>query len=214
MSTYLVADCGRVGSGLATALALQGHKVIVIDTDPRRFRRLGPGFGGQTMTGWPLQREILLKAGIERCDGLAAVFRDDAVNLALAMAARRIFRVPQVVARLDQPRLADICHRMGILTLCPQRWGVNRMMQLLLRSPLEVVASLASQLDLVEVSVPATLAGRTPEDLQIPQEIQVVLISRKGKAIMLQPGMTLEEGDSVHLMVRDGAVDQLRARLS
>lgn len=30
MSSYLVAGCGRVGSGLAIALSLQGHQVAVI----------------------------------------------------------------------------------------------------------------------------------------------------------------------------------------
>jgi len=207
---YLIAGCGQVGADLARDLSLQGHEVAVLDPGAEELQRLGPGFEGERIAASPLDREVLVRAGIERCDGLAAVFHAEATNVALALAARRLFRVPRVVARLDHPRLAETCHRLGVLTLCPQRWGVNRLMQLLRRSPFEVVASLGSQLDLVEVSLPPVLAGRRVDDLAVPQDIQVVLVTRAGRALLVEPQLLLEEGDVLHVLVRGTALDQLR----
>ena len=210
---YVVAGCGQVGAGLARALTLQGHDVSVIDPDPEQLKRLGANFTGLQWADSPLDRDVLVKAGIEQCDGLAAVFHTDATNVAIAMAARRLFRVPRVVARLDHPVLSESYHRLGIQTLCPQQWGVNRLMQLLCHSPFEVVASLGSQVDLVEVHLPPMLVGRAVEDLAIPQDIQVVLIVRAGQTMMAQPGLRFQAGDVLQVMVRGAALDQLRAML-
>lgn len=211
---YLIAGCGQVGSGLARTLSVQGHAVAVIDPDPEKLEGLGAAFTGKRIADSPLDRKVLMGAGIERCDGLAAVFRQDATNIAVALAARRIFRVPRVVARLNQTKLADTYHRMGIQTLCPQRWGVNQLVYLLSPSPFQVITSLGGQLDLVELRLPPALAGKTVADLAVDQEIQVVLITRAGKGLMAQPGMRFQEDDLIHLMVRDSAQDQLRHLLS
>ena len=211
---YLIAGCGQVGAGLARALAQEGHEVSALDPDPNELKRLGPRFGGQAILDSPLDRGVLVRAGIERCDGVAAVFHHDTLNVAVALAARRVFRVPRVVARLHHPRLAETYHRLGIVTLCPERWGVNRLVQLLRHSPFEVVASLGSQVDLVEVALPPSLVGRTVDDLGVAQEIQVVLVTRDGRTLMGEPGLRFEEGDVLQVMVRGTALDQLRNLLS
>lgn len=210
---YLVAGCGQVGAGLARALAREGHRVSVIDPDPEELKRLSGKFGGLLCNDSPLDREVLVKAGIEHCDGLAAVFHQDATNVAIALAARRLFQVPRVVARLDHPRLADSFRRLGIHALCPQRWGVHRVVQLLCHSPFEVVANLGSQLDLVAVHIPHSLVGKGLESLAVAQEIQVVLITRAGQTLMAQPGLQFQAHDVAHVLVRGSAHQQLKSML-
>lgn len=210
---YVVAGCGQVGAGLARALALEGHEVNVIDPDPEQLKRLGANFRGRQWSDSPLDRAVLVQAGIESCDGLAAVFHSDATNVAIAMAARRLFRVPSVVARLDHPVLSESYHRLGIQTLCPQQWGVNRLVQMLSHSPFEVVSSLGGQVDLVQVQLPPLLAGRAIEDLAIPQEVQVILVARASQTLMAQPGLRFQTGDVLQVMVRGSALQQLRAML-
>lgn len=210
-ASYLVAGCGQVGADLARRLDQEGHHVAVLDPDPEELKRLGLHFAGSQYRDSPLDREVLLKAGISRCDGLAAVFHDDATNLALALAARRLFRVPLVVARVDDPVLADLYQRLGVRTLCPQRWGVQRMMQLLLPSPFELVAHLDSHLDLVELAVPPSLVGKGPADLERPQELRVVVVSRAGQAHLVEDGMRFEPGDRLHVLVRGSAAARLES---
>jgi hypothetical protein len=72
-------------------LTLQGHTVTVVDNDPQAFERLGAQFKGQTVVGVGFDRDILLKAGIERADGLAAVTPSDEANLVAARLAGQSF---------------------------------------------------------------------------------------------------------------------------
>ena len=53
----VIMGCGRVGSTLAHTLEDRGHSVAVIDQNPDAFRRLGPEFGGVTVSGVGFDRD-------------------------------------------------------------------------------------------------------------------------------------------------------------
>ncbi|MEY4174863.1 MAG: hypothetical protein RI900_2028, partial [Actinomycetota bacterium] len=69
----VIVGCGRVGSSLAKNLLAEGHTVAVIDRKPAAFERLGDDFPGVTLAGVGFDRDLLLKAGIERASAVAAV---------------------------------------------------------------------------------------------------------------------------------------------
>ena len=50
---------GRVASKPAHSHEKRGHTVAVIDQNPDAFRRLGPNFGGSTVTGVGFERRTL-----------------------------------------------------------------------------------------------------------------------------------------------------------
>jgi len=209
----IVIGCGRMGSGLAETLNLRGHAVTVVDKDRDAFKHLGPTFKGQTVVGMGFDREVLLRAGIQRADGLAAVTASDEANVLAARIASQVFRVPRVVARLYDPRKAEIYRRLGLQTISPITWGINRVAELLCYSPLDTVLSLEGGVDIVEVEVPHLLVGRTVRELAIPGEVQVVTISRGDKAFLPMPGTVFQEGDRVHLAVLTASTDRLRTML-
>ena len=99
MSNIIVVGCGRVGSRLAM-LSNYENNVCVIDRDPRAFASLGRDFNGATFAGVGYDEDVLMKAGIDECDFLAAVTQSDNVNLMVVEIARRLYDVPHAVARL------------------------------------------------------------------------------------------------------------------
>lgn len=209
----IILGCGRMGGGLAQMLHLRDHAVTLVDRDPESFARLGITFSGQTIVGVVFDREVLLRAGIERADGLAAVTSSDDANIVAARLARLIFKVPRVVARLYDPGKADIYRRLGIQTISTTTWGINRVAELLCYAELEPVMSLGSDLDIVDLSIPPLLVGRSISMLTIPGEVQVIAISRAGKTFLPNPHTTLQSGDLAHLVVHTTAADRLRALL-
>lgn len=210
----IIIGCGRVGAGLARTLSLRDHKVKVVDKDPAAFERLGLAFKGETIVGVGFDRDVLLQAGIERADGLAAVTASDEANVVAARMASRVFRVPRVVARLYDPRKADIYRRLGLQTIAPVTWGIHRIADLLSYSPLDVVMSLGDGgVDLVETEIPPLLVGRTVDELTVPSEIRVVAISRGGKTFLPTRGTVLQEGDLLHLATLATSTDRLKALL-
>ncbi|HZW35654.1 MAG: potassium channel family protein [Deltaproteobacteria bacterium] len=209
----LIIGCGRLGAGLAKTLELRRHAVTVVDRDPAVFGSLG-AFKGQTVEGSGIDREALLRAGIERADGLAAVTASDEINVVAGRLAVQVFRVPRVVARLYDPLKAEIYRRLGLQTITPVAWGINRLAELLCHSRLDTIHSLGSgEVDLVEAEAPPLLVGRTTGEVTVPGEIHVVAVSRGGRTFLPAPGAVFHKGDLVHLAVLGTSADRLKAIL-
>ena len=210
----LIIGCGRVGAGLAKTLIDRGHSVTIVDKDPLAFEKLGDKFKGQTIVGIGFDREVLLKAGIERADGVAAVTSSDEANVVASRIARDIFHVPRVVARLYDVRQAEIYKRLGIQTIAPTGWGINRIADLLLYSPLETVFSLGSgEVELVVAEVPLLLVGKTVRDLTVAGEIHIVSITRDNKTFLPTLGTIFREKDLLHLAVLTTSTNRLKELL-
>jgi len=210
----IIIGCGRMGSGLAQALGRNGHSVTIIDQDPAAFELLPPSFKGRTVKGFGFDRDVLLEAGIDRADGLAALTSSDEVNAVIARISSQVFRVPKVVARLYDRRKADIYKRLGLQTIDPATWGINRIADMLCYSPLDTVLSLGGgDVDIVEVEVPALLVGRTVRELIVPGEIQVTAISRRNRTFLPTLGTEFQKRDLIHMAVAAGSGDHLKSLL-
>ena len=210
----IVIGCGRTGAGLSRVLDTAGHTVMVVDSDETAFARLGPAFGGQRIPGIGFDRDVLLQAGIDAADGVAAVTGEDEVNAVVARLAGRMFRVPRVVARLQDPRKAQIYRRLNVQVVAPVDWGIHRAADLLTFSDVGAVTSLGTgQVDLVEVEVPHLLNGRPIGELSAPGEVLPVAVSRAGKTFIPTSGTTMNTGDIVHLAVVAASRDRLHSML-
>jgi len=188
--------------------------VTVVDKDPLAFEKLGDHFKGQTILGIGFDREVLLQAGIEHADGMAAVTASDEANVVASRIARDIFHVPRVVARLYDVRQAEIYKRLGIQTIAPTGWGINRIADLLLYSPLETVFSLGSgEVELVLAEVPQLLVSRTVRDLTVTGEIHIVSITRDNKTFLPTQGTIFREEDMLHLAVLTTSTNRLKELL-
>jgi trk system potassium uptake protein TrkA len=126
----IVVGCGRVGSDLAGRLSRQGHDVTVIDYVGSSFKHLDPEYRGRTIEAEPLAEGVLMKAGVEHADALAAVTSSDTTNAVVAHVARAIFHVPRVVSRNYDPRWLPLHDAMGLDVVSTTLWGSKRMEEL------------------------------------------------------------------------------------
>ncbi|MBU5638725.1 TrkA family potassium uptake protein [Geomonas sp. Red69] len=207
----IVIGCGRLGGALAEALSRRGDEVAVVDRDEAAFERLPPSFDGTRVVGAGFDREVLLRAGIERADALAALTASDEVNVVSARAARLLFKVPRVVARLYDPGKAEAYRRLGLPTISHVTWGVSRIVELLCYSPVEPVQSLGGgEVELVQVDLPPLLAGRSVRELALVGEILVVAVTREGRTLIPTPGTLFQHGDRVHLALLTSSSGRLK----
>ena len=129
----VIMGCGRVGAALAHQLSpLQEHTVSVIDQDPLAFRRLGEDFRGRQVKGVGFDRETLIEAGVEEAGAFAAVSSGDNSNIIAARVARETFNVQRVVARIYDPKRAEVYERLGIPTVATVPWTSSRLMKAVL----------------------------------------------------------------------------------
>jgi len=115
----LIVGCGRLGSHLANQLSHVGHSVVVIDTEDAAFNDLSSDFSGFRVQGDATQMAVLKEAKLKKADVVFATTHDDNVNLMVAQVARKVFGVPQVLARVFDPRRQQVFDHLGIETICP-----------------------------------------------------------------------------------------------
>lgn len=211
----IIMGCGRVGEQAARLLVDEGHAVTVIDRDPRALARLGAQFKGGVVEGIGFDHDVLIRAGVQEADAFAATSSSDNANVIAARIARNVFHVPRVVARLYDPRRAEIYQRLGLLTISSTTWGAERIRELITHSDLDPLLTFGNgEVRLLSLeTTPLHWAGRMVREVQVPGEIQVIAITRQGRAFIPLSGSEFKAGDEIHLAVLAASMERFQALL-
>ncbi len=209
----IIVGCGRVGVELAMALHAE-HVVTVIDPDPRAFDRLGPDFSGRTVQGEGLDRDALLRAGIETADAVAAVTASDNVNAIVARVAREIFHVQRVATRVYNPRRLPIYEKLNLQTVSSSSWGAHRIEQLLVHPGVQSIVSAGDgEVQVYEIAVPQEWSGRLLADL-VPADCAIpVSLARGAHSFLPRPELTLQAADILQVSATRDGLKILRERV-
>lgn len=198
----MIMGCGRVGAELTAQLSRAGHDVAVIDKRKEAFDRLPPDFRATTIVGVGFDQEVLEKAGIREADAFIAVSNGDNSNILSARVAREHYRVPKVIARIYDPRRADIYERLNIPTVATVRWAARQIQYMLFHDREEIRDTIAGGTLLhLQVPVPAHLVGQKVQTVEAEGEVEVIAVDRGGSGFIPQTGSTFQEGDIAHFLV-------------
>jgi trk system potassium uptake protein TrkA len=211
----VIGGYGRVGRYLARMLEFEGHTVSVIDQDPLVFEcSEGDEIMGQKFVGPVFDRDVLEDAGIKDADCFAAVTSGDNSNIVAARTAREHYRVPRVIARIYDPRRAEIYRGLGISTVAAVTWTSSRLLDMITHPDLHSEYQFGNaEVEMVEIQLPATLAGKTVGDLTVPGEVAVASIVRGGRAILPVEGSAFEKDDTLFINVLRESADKLERLL-
>lgn len=211
----IVMGCGRVGSTVAAGFALDGGDVRVIDRDPAAQELLPASFTGEFHVGNGYSRAVLERAGVTEADAFVAVTSGDNSNIVGARTAKEVYRVPDVIARIYDPRRADIYRDLGIPTVASVRWTVNQIRQMLVHRDLRPAMTFGNNDTLlVRERISAQLAGHPLSDFEVDGEIRAVELTRLGRSQVPGRSTVLTADDLVTFVVEATALDQLRAFLN
>ena len=195
----VILGCGRVGSTLARSLARRGHSVAVIDQVAAAFDKLGDDFAGQKVTGVGFDRDTLKEAGIERADAFAAVSSGDNSNILSARVARETFGVDNVVARIYDPKRAQVYERLGIPTVATVPWTTDRLMRALIPDGLiSEWRDPSGTVTIVNLPYHRDWIGRTLRSLEDALGVRAAFVVRFGNGVLPTPDTVVQEGDLIY----------------
>lgn len=208
----IIVGCGRVGSELAKLLSSEGHDVVVIDKNPASFERLGGTFNGLTAVGNGFDLNLLKQVGIEKADAFCAVTNGDNTNLVSAQVAKRIFKVPKVIARVYDPQRAHIYSALGLDVISGTILFAAMLRDKIIESRFSSYLIETKELGVIEIEVKNNLAGKTIQDINIPQEFLVVAIRRLQGVIIPEPHTVLKAKDILMAAVKVASLQKIKEK--
>ncbi|MFC5181475.1 potassium channel family protein [Actinomadura harenae] len=211
----VIMGCGRVGSTLAHILEDKGHSVAIIDQNPEAFRRLRGGFRGRRVTGVGFDRDTLTEAGIDQASAFVAVSSGDNSNILSARVARETFGVDNVVARIYDPRRAEVYQRLGIPTVATVRWTADQILRRLLPEGAEPLwRDPTGTVVLAELDAGTTWVGEKVATLESAAGTRVAFLTRMGEALVPEADTVIQDGDIVHAITRAEDLERINAAVA
>lgn len=207
----IIGGCGRVGAQLAERLSGEGTEVVVVDALPTSFDRLGPMFSGDTLVGDITDREVLRRAGIERCEAFAAITSQDNANLMAVQIAKELFDVPRTVARLFNPGREESYQKMGVHYVSGTRLVAKAILNEMRPETFPQHVSLGdADVDIVEMGVTREGHGITVAELERDHRMRVAAVRRGSKVRLPDIREPLLRNDVIIAAVVRGAQRDLR----
>ncbi|MEU8813853.1 TrkA family potassium uptake protein [Actinoplanes sp. NPDC048796] len=210
-----IAGAGNVGRSIAQELIGNGHRVMLIERQPRQLRP-----ERVPEADWVLadacELSSLEEADVASCDVVVAATGDDKANLVVSLLAKTEFAVPRVVARVNRAENEWLFN---------EQWGVDvavskpRLMAALVEEAVTVgdlvrlMTFRQGEANLVEITLPrnAPYEGQPVRSVPLPRDSALVAILR-GKRVMVPTGDDpLEAGDELIFVCTTEVEEQIRA---
>lgn len=210
----IIVGAGEVGRYLGRELIGMGNEVLLIERDHRICEELGDELGSVSLCGDGCEVALLARAGIARADIFIAVTDQDDDNLAACQIAKQKFGVPQVIAKVNNPKNEHIFAKLGIDETVDRVSLVLEHIKLLIPMfPLIRLLNLKERrLDvvLVRVAEDSSAIGKPLRDLSLPSGSVACLTIRQGQECWVpEPGTTLEAGDQLVCLISSGSEEEV-----
>jgi trk system potassium uptake protein len=213
----IVAGGGKVGFYLGKELAEQGHEVVIIEQDPRRGAEIENELGNMVFVGDAAETVILQEAGAARADLVAAVTGDDEDNLVICQVAKARFHATRTIARINNPKNAEIFLKLGIDdTVSATDVVLSVIEQEIPRQHLVPLLRLRNtDVEIVEAVIVegAAVAGHRLKDIAMPDRSSIAVIIRDGTPIFPKADDPILFGDHVIAFTTSENEAQLRSAL-
>ncbi|MBP5216750.1 MAG: TrkA family potassium uptake protein [Bacilli bacterium] len=114
-----VIGCGRLGASIALDAYARGDNVTVIDAEDSSFERLSEAFAGYTEVADATDIKTLAELGMDSALSAIITTGNDNVNLFLAHVMDKVFKVPHIYVRFDDPTLAPLIEGYNVQAIYP-----------------------------------------------------------------------------------------------
>jgi len=215
----MIVGGGQVGTYLASMLIAKNHKVTIVEQRESRLPAMKRDLPESAIVlGSGSDPKVLLAAGIQNMDVLAAVTGADETNLVISTLARFEFGLKRVVARVNNPRNNWLfTPTMGVDLAVNQADLMARVVaeEMSMGDMMTLLKLHRGQYSLVERTVDADSAavGVPLSTLSLPRECVMVAVIRDQELILPRGDTELKAEDDVMVIVQDTMLEQLEAVL-
>ncbi|MDF2486018.1 MAG: trkA1, partial [Herbinix sp.] len=113
MKTIIIGG-GKVGYNLFKTLRERDYNVALIERDKETSLRIAEDFNTDVILGDGTNMDVLIDAGIEEAEIVAAVTGSDEENLVICQIAKLTFSTQKTIARVNNPKNTIMFKNLGI----------------------------------------------------------------------------------------------------
>ena len=209
----IIVGGGAVGYHLTKTLVARGHEVAVIEPNEDRCKLFTEEFGEVTVRG-ECDVALLREAGAERANVLIAVTDHDETNLIACLLARRLLKVPRVIAKVVDPRNRPTFEKLGIdLTVSSTDIICNLIEQGAVITEIIPLLTLGKgDLEIVELVLPPdSPALSVPvKDLPLPTDSVLISLIRGDQIVFPRGSTTFRPNDTILALTSTKRVEELK----
>lgn len=215
----IICGFGRVGQEIADGLKERGVDFVVVERQEHECQRAVEA-GYPAICGDATREEVLVSAGIERAAAVLASADSDAVNVYVALTAKKLRPEVQVIARSEETHNEDKLRLAGVDKIVSPHQISGRRMMLAALQPLitDFVDTLSAgrhgEQILAEIDVlgDSPLRGRSLKEAFAEARGTTILgIRRRDGSMIVGPrgDTVLEDGDAVIVLATEEQISKL-----
>lgn len=192
----------------------RGHEVVIIEKDEARIQEVSEQLDCGYLHADGARPHVLKQADPQAIDTLLCLADMDQENI-LASLVGRILNIPHIITKLEDPEFETVATALGLETVVVPVRTMGRRLADLVEGKVtpELSGVIKGEARLLSFIVQPHQAGPV-QDLDLPQETQVVWIYRDGRLRFGAPDLELEPGDEVVVLTRDEIADAVQDRLT
>ena len=214
----VIAGGGKIGEYLASVLLSSGNDVAVIEENLATADRLSVALQGRYLVihGDGCDSKYQEDAGIRRADVFVATTGQDENNLVACEIAQRVFHVPRVIARVNNPKNLRIFREVGIECVSSTTLIANLIEEEALLGSVSVVSSLThGNVALTEVVIPrmrhhSNEDGIEIDEIPLPDNALIVAVATKDDVEVASENLTAYPGDKAIVVADNDVLDEIR----
>ncbi len=210
----IVVGGGKIGYYLSKKLIGEGHEVLLMERDRRRAAMLTEEMGDVVVQGDGCEVRVMQEVGFGRADVIVAVTGDDEDNLVVCQMAKKYFRAPRTVARVNDPSNMTLFQKLGIDTAVSSTQIIFNLLEQQIEPgeviPLGALKNGNIEIVAINVSERSPVLGRRIRDLKLTGNALIISLVRNDNALLPQAETVFEAGDAVIVLVHSDEESQLR----
>ena len=205
-----ILGASRFGVATARQLIDAGHEVVLIDIDRAKLDELADGLDCGMVCGDGTLPSTLRDAYGDGSDALVALTNEDDVNILAGVVARSV-GYERIVPQIVRPELLTVVEELQLGDVITPHESLARSIisALTEHSELDTDLALHRDLRLVNHVVPASMAGKTIGDLDLPKHVRPVAYASDAGENFADADVELSEGDHLMFVAANDAVKPL-----
>lgn len=212
----IVAGGGKLGYYLLKELIHKNQEVVLIEVNKARSKLIVEELGNLVITGDACDPLILEKAGIGRAEMIMANTGSDEANLIICQVARKKYRVPTTIARVNNPKNDDIFKKLGVdSTINAIETILSIVEQKLAYKGIMITLAQEGEVEIIQTKLTKTSPAieKTVGGLRLPKGALVSAIIRGGEIIKPDVDTDLRVNDVLITLTPIGQFVELRDTL-